>query len=151
MPPQIKRLLPLFIVFIGLFLLIRYLLVPDSFGQYGHYRGEALNEIAASEMRVASKAMCVDCHWDVQEVIDNDVHANLSCIICHGPGLAHVEDPSPDNIEKMSERELCGKCHQMNPARPMEVIFQVDLETHNPGFENCSDCHHPHQVWEGIQ
>jgi len=34
MPPQIKRLLPLFVVFIGLFLLARHFLIPESFGKY---------------------------------------------------------------------------------------------------------------------
>jgi hypothetical protein len=151
MPPQLKRLIPLFIIFIGLFLVIRHLLVPESFGQYGHYRGDALQEITAQEMKVASKAMCVECHWDVQEIIENDSHANLSCIICHGEGLAHIENPEASNIEKISGREFCGTCHGYNPARPMDVVFQVDLGTHNPDFENCSDCHHPHQVWEGLQ
>ena len=139
------------IAFTGLFLLIRHFLVPDSFGQYGHYRGDALTEIADTEKRVASKDLCIDCHWDVQEVIENDVHADLSCIICHGPGLAHTEDPNTENIEKISGREFCGKCHALNPARPLEVVNQVDLSEHNPEFENCTDCHHPHQVWEGIQ
>lgn len=151
MPPQLKRLIPLFIVFIGLFLIVRQLLIPDSFGQYGHYRGDALLEIASQEMKVANKAMCVDCHYDVQEIIENDVHAELSCIICHGAGLDHVEYPETDNIEKVGGRELCGSCHGLNPARPIDMIFQVDLSTHNPEFENCTDCHHPHQVWEGIQ
>ena len=151
MPPQLKRLIPIFIVFVGLFLLVRHFLIPESFGQYGHYRGDALTEIAALEMRVASKAMCVECHGDVQEVIENDVHAALSCIICHGEGLAHTLEPSAVKIEKLTGRALCLKCHQLNPARPVEVVFQVDPVTHNPEFENCSDCHHPHQVWEGLQ
>ncbi len=150
MPPQLKTLIPLFVVFIGLFLLVRHLLIPESFGEYGFYRGDALTDIASNEKRVASKAMCVECHWDVQEIIENDVHADLSCIICHGPGLTHVEDPEAGNIEKISGREYCGKCHETNPARPADVITQVDLATHNADFENCTDCHNPHQVWEGL-
>jgi hypothetical protein len=151
MPPQLKRLIPLFVLFIGLFLIIRKLLIPDSFGQFGHYRGKALEEIASYEMKVANKKMCVECHSDVQEVIENDVHADLSCIICHGGGLAHVEDPTPDNIQKISSREYCGKCHALNPARPVDMVVQVDLATHNPDFEKCTDCHNPHQVWEYLQ
>jgi hypothetical protein len=100
---------------------------------------------------VASKAMCVECHSDVQEIIENDVHADLSCIICHGPGLEHVENPEAGNIQKISSREYCGKCHDMNPARPAELITQVDISTHNADFEKCTDCHNPHQVWEGLE
>ena len=38
MPPQLRRLIPMFAVFIALFLLVRHFLVPDSFGEYGFYR-----------------------------------------------------------------------------------------------------------------
>jgi len=47
MPAQLNRILLLFIAFIGLFLLVRHFLIPESFGQYGHYRGESLNDIAS--------------------------------------------------------------------------------------------------------
>jgi hypothetical protein len=92
----------------------------------------------------------VMCHDDVQAIIENDVHASLSCLICHGPGLAHTEDPTPDNIEKRGTREFCGTCHQINAARPMEVITQIDINEHNTELD-CIDCHNPHQVWEGIE
>lgn len=151
MPAQLRRLIPLFIVFIGLFLLIRHFLVPDSFGQYGHYRGDSLKENISKEIVFSSKEACFECHDDMQEQLENDAHAELSCLICHGPGIEHVNDPFEGEIVKESGREFCGRCHDYNAARPMDVVFQVDVSTHHIELENCIDCHNPHQVWEGIE
>lgn len=151
MPPQIKRLLPLFFIFIVLFLLIRYFLVPDSFGQYGHYRGNSLEEIASTKMVYADGNKCAECHQDVVEIIEYDVHGELSCLTCHGPGLAHEVDPQATGITKESGREFCGRCHDIHPARPENIVFQVDIRTHHTEIKNCIDCHHPHNVWEGLE
>jgi hypothetical protein len=86
----------------------------------------------------------------VQAIIENDEHATLSCLICHGPGLEHTEDPNTENILKQGSREFCGLCHQINAARPTDVVTQVDISEHNTGLD-CIDCHNPHQVWEGIE
>lgn len=151
MPAQLKRLIPLFIIFIGLFLTVRHLLIPDSFGQYGHYRGDALIDNASKAMIYSTKEACFECHDDIQEILENDVHAGLSCLTCHGPGLQHVENPAADNIGKESGREFCGRCHHLNAARPIDVVFQVDIKTHHTEEADCIDCHNPHQVWEGLQ
>jgi len=151
MPVQLRRLIPIFIVFIGLFLVIRHFLVPDSFGQYGHYRGDSLKDIASNELVYASKENCWDCHDDIKEKISNDVHAGLSCLICHGTGLEHVENPESDNILKNSGRDFCGRCHQLNAARSTDIIFQVDITSHHIEKDNCIECHNPHAVWENIE
>lgn len=151
MPTQLKRLIPMFVVFIGLFLILRHFLVPDTFGQYGHYRGDALIDNASKEMVHASKEDCFACHDDIQAVVENDSHAGLSCLICHGPGLEHVDNPEAGNILKNSGRDFCGKCHQINAARSTDIIFQVDINTHHTEKENCIECHNPHEVWEGIE
>ena len=150
MPAQLKRLIPLFIIFIGLFLIARYLLIPDSFGQYGHYRGDSLIDNASREIVFASREQCVECHEEMQEKLENGVHADLSCLTCHGPGLAHVNDPFEAEISKESGREFCGRCHNINAARPIDVIFQVDIKTHHTEKQNCIECHNPHEVWEGL-
>jgi hypothetical protein len=151
MPAQLRRLIPMFVVFIGLFLLIRHFLVPDTFGQYGHYRGDALVDIESSEPVHASKEDCYDCHSDMKEMIENDVHAELSCLICHGTGRVHADNPESTNIEKHSGREFCGRCHQLNAARLPWVITQIDIKTHHTELDNCIECHNPHQVWEGLE
>ena len=62
MPAQINRILLLFVAFIGLFLLVRHFLVPETFGQYGHYRGNSLIDNSSREMVFADKEDCFACH-----------------------------------------------------------------------------------------
>lgn len=49
MPPQIIRLVLLTIGIVCAYFAARYFLVPQSFGEFGHYRGIALQEIAARQ------------------------------------------------------------------------------------------------------
>ena len=148
MPSQLRVLLSLFVAFVIIFIIIRRLLIPDTFGQFGHYRGDALLDNADRELVHAGTAACIDCHSDIHELILTDVHLDLSCEICHGPGLKHADSMEPSDIIKKGGRDHCGRCHSINPARPADMIIQVDLTEHNIEFDNCTDCHNPHQVWE---
>lgn len=147
MPPQLKRLLPLFVIFIGLFLLVRYFLVPESFGEYGHYRGASLEENAILEPHYAGKEACAECHDDMAASLAEDQHQGLSCEMCHGPGMAHVNAPDESVLDKPTAREHCGKCHATNPAKRKDVIVQIELEEHYPDNE-CIKCHNPHKPWD---
>ena len=62
------RLAAVFVAGLVLFLLARGFLVPRSFGQYGHYRGTAIAEIAAHPIAFAGHQTCEACHSDVLEV-----------------------------------------------------------------------------------
>ena len=148
MPPQLRILLFLFTIFIVAFIIVRRLLIPDTFGDIGHYRADALIDVANSEIVFASKEDCIDCHDDIYEMLLSDMHAGLSCVVCHGPGLEHVNSMEPKDILKQSGREHCARCHAINPARPTNVITQIDPAEHNIEFDNCTECHNPHQVWE---
>jgi hypothetical protein len=147
MPPQIKRLLPLFAIFIGLFLLIRHLLIPDSFGEYGHYRGNSIKENAEFTMNYAGKEACAECHDDMAAIIASDAHHGLSCEVCHGPELDHATYADSIRAFKPSGRKFCGLCHALHPARNPKVIVQIDLNDHNAD-QDCVECHNPHKPWE---
>jgi len=147
MPSQLRVLLVLFTAFIILFLVIRKLLIPDSFGDLGHYRADALTDIADKEAVFAGRETCVACHDEINEMILTDVHAKLSCEVCHGPGMKHADSMEASDIVKKGERTDCGRCHAINPARLANVITQIDLNEHNIDFK-CTECHNPHQVWE---
>jgi len=147
MPPQIKRLLPLFVAFVGLFLLARYFLIPESFGKYGHYRALSLDENAAAKLNYAGRAYCAECHDDIEAAKNQDVHMDLSCEACHGPGQDHAEDPENAEVLKPSDREHCGLCHSRHPAKSQNVIVQVDLNEHYTG-KQCIECHNPHKPWD---
>lgn len=148
MPSQLKSLLPLLVVFILIFLIARHFLVPESFGKYGHYRANAMDEIGALPIHYAGKEECAACHDKEAAQLSSDVHAGLSCEVCHGPGAKHADDPETNKLIKPGTREDCGKCHNINPARRIEVIDQIDIKTHHLEKENCIDCHNPHAVWE---
>ncbi len=148
MPPQLKTLLPLLAIFILLFLVARHFLIPESFGKYGYYRANSMDEVAALPAIYAGKAKCTECHEPEATKLDSDLHSGLTCEVCHGPGSQHVDDPENNKLIKSGTREFCGRCHSMNPARKTEVINQVDTKTHHIERENCIDCHNPHAVWE---
>jgi len=147
MPPQIKRLLPLFVVFIGLFLLARYFLIPESFGKYGHYRAFSLDENAAKKLNYAGKDYCLECHDDVEADKSQDVHMELSCEVCHGPGQDHADNPDSAQVIKPSGRAFCGLCHAKHPAKNPNVIVQVKLNEHYID-KDCIECHNPHKPWD---
>jgi hypothetical protein len=146
-PPQIPRLALAFAIFISLFLFARHLLVPETFGQYGHYRGASLVDNAAFETHYSGQTACFECHQDVQDIKLTDVHKDIHCETCHGPGQKHIDSGEASDIIKPSGREFCGSCHAINASRPASVITQVDLSKHNIG-KNCIECHNPHQPWE---
>lgn len=147
MPVQIQRLLIAFAVFIALFLLIRNLLLPDSFGKYGHYRGDALDEIASGGIKFTNVGeTCALCHDSIAGVMSNNFHKSLNCQVCHGPGHLHVDNPEDNKLVKPEGREFCGRCHAMNVARSKD-IKQINIEEHNKR-EDCLNCHNPHEPWK---
>jgi hypothetical protein len=149
MPPQLKTLLPLFAIFILLFLVARHFLIPESFGKYGHYRANAIDEIAALPINYAGKAACIECHEIEVKKLASDMHTSLSCEVCHGPNAKHADDPEiKEFLVKDGTRQFCGRCHSLNPARKIEAVNQIDIKAHHPEKVNCIDCHNPHAVTE---
>ena len=71
MPPQIVRLVLLTIGIVGSYLVARTFLTPQSFGEYGWYRANALGELAAQKPVFAGKESCVksECHAKVGEML----------------------------------------------------------------------------------
>jgi hypothetical protein len=149
-PPQLTRLAIAFGIFISLFILVRKLLVPDTFGEFGHYRGASLIDNAQVEIHYSGQKACLECHQDVEDLKKEDVHSDIRCETCHGPGQKHVLSGEATDILKPSGREFCGKCHEMNAARPVNAVTQIDINKHNTG-KNCIECHNPHQPWKTIK
>jgi hypothetical protein len=168
MPQYIKRLLLTFAVVISLFLVMRFLLVPKSFGEYGHYRGLSLAENADYPLRYAGSAACGKCHQDIIDEKNAGYHAGLACEGCHGPAYAHAMSadsarsaPLPDSLklERNTSRGYCATCHELNPARlkivsdttDLSMVKMIEEKKHGQVINKetnlpyaCVECHNPH-------
>lgn len=169
MPQHIRRLISVFVVFIVLFVILQQALKPNSFGEFGHYRGEAIKENEMHEMHYAGKEKCSECHDDIWAEKAEGYHAKLYCEGCHGPGLKHAmyadkfadADELPDSLKLHipGERKDCALCHQKNAARTKiqfdtidnSMLVQIDAMEHNykskktGKIKKCTTCHNPHQ------
>lgn len=146
MPVQVKRLLLVFAFFIAMSIAIIYFLTPKSFGEFGHYRGKALEEIANNEVKYVQTDDCAMCHDSIAELKSSGLHATLQCEVCHGPGYKHIEDDVNNRMTIPEEGQFCMRCHTINAASPENVIKQIDAIEHAEG-EDCITCHNPHQPW----
>lgn len=136
------RLAAVFVAGLVVFLGIRASLVPKSFGQYGHYRGSAMAEIAARPINFAGHKTCEECHVDVLEKKSAGKHAHVNCEACHGPLAKHADDPTSVAPPKLDTAVLCVRCHEANAAKPKEFP-QVGSAEHSSGLA-CNTCHQPH-------
>lgn len=135
------RLFGVFLAGLTLFLTVRGFLVPKSFGQYGHYRGNSLSEVAARPVKFAGHQSCEACHSDVLDQKAKGKHAIVNCEACHGPLAKHADDPSLQPT-KLDTAMLCPRCHEANPAKP-RTFPQVASAEHSSGLP-CNTCHQPH-------
>lgn len=145
MPIQIRRLMLVFAIFIGIMLALKYFLTPESWREYGPYRGNAITEIADQDIKFVQMDDCAMCHDSIAELKDQGLHIALQCEICHGPGYQHVEDETVQ-MEIPDGRQFCLQCHTKTAARPENIIKQIVDAEHNEG-EECITCHNPHEPW----
>jgi hypothetical protein len=131
-----------------LFLLVRSIAVPKGFGEYGHFRPGALDDIAALPLAYAGHEACEECHSDVALARAGSKHAGIACESCHGPAAAHAADPASGTPPLPDPRAACLDCHAFRAARPAGHA-QIDPEEHAPEGA-CTVCHaHHHPDMEG--
>jgi hypothetical protein len=116
-----------------------------SFGQYGHFRANAMPEIASREPVYAGKKACEECHSEVIAKLSKASHATISCEACHQASRAHADNPDLKTT-KLND-SLCLRCHEKNPSRPA-WHKQIALAKHYLGQGACKECHQPHQPAE---
>lgn len=131
-------------------LVVRSRLVPESFGDAGHFRSDAVAEARQYPVRHLGREVCGDCHGDVLELHAKDAHAPVECETCHGPGARHVSAEGDGNIRRPEGRQPCLVCHRLLPARPGD-FGQITPEQHMQlvGVKDadlaCTACHDPHE------
>ncbi|TNF47724.1 hypothetical protein EP232_03165 [bacterium] len=151
------------IITIG-YLLGRGFLVPDTFGEYGYYRGANLEEqmnIRVPKHGVGSES-CAPCHDERVSEMAETPHRVINCETCHGPLRTHVEYDSieafiedPGQFERTAEmeihsaQELCIKCHDYQLAKPKDyttivVVEHLEERDMELGPYVCLECHDPH-------
>lgn len=124
------------------FVILRTAIVPRSFGQYGHYRGDAIAEIAARPIAIAGNETCEACHTDVADLKKQGKHAALACEACHGALAKHADDPGSLTPALPDTGIICARCHEANSAKP-KSFPQVVAADHSAGLA-CNTCHKPH-------
>jgi hypothetical protein len=139
------QLIPLTLILAGCIaalILARSWLVPESFGQYGHYRADAVDEIREQPIVFAGSDACYDCHDDIVELKASSLHKGVACEVCHGPAAEHIEAPDEYTPDAPRGRGQCPLCHGYEVSRP-SGFPQIVEARHNPG-QPCMSCHEPH-------
>ncbi|MGC4052598.1 MAG: cytochrome c3 family protein [Paludibaculum sp.] len=140
---HLVRVALLFVGAMALFLVVRHVVVPKTFGQYGHFRGSALAEIRARPISFAGRSTCEMCHEEQLTLLRGGKHAGVGCEACHGPQAKHADDPSGFKPILPDTKILCARCHEANAAKAAKFP-QVVVKEHSGG-EACNGCHVPHK------
>jgi hypothetical protein len=142
LPDQVVRIAIIFAIGLTALVIARQKFVPESFGEIGHYRADAVDLVASQEVHYAGWQSCAMCHVEETEKKLASYHRSLSCEICHGPAQGHAEDPVEVNPIIDRKREMCLSCHGYLASRPTGFPQILELQ-HNP-MQACVKCHNPH-------
>ena len=135
------------VLFLGgfvVFLVLRSLLVPAGFGEFGHYRAGALKDNMDRPLVYAGRSACETCHSDVADSRKGSKHEGIACESCHGPQAKHAnaDDPAKFKPKRPDPKTICLVCHLENIAKPAKFP-QVNPKDHGDG-QPCVSCHKPH-------
>jgi len=120
---------------------VRFLVLPASLTDMVQHRRRAAEDEAAKPIHYAGALACSECHDEEPARVASGYHATLSCETCHGPAVAHIDDPAV-LPRAPRQRDFCPLCHTYDPSRPTGFP-QINPVTHNPLLP-CIECHDPH-------
>jgi cytochrome c553 len=161
MPKHVRRLILVLAGFGIVAVTVRHFVVDRSFYEFGHYRGDAVAEIARDKPKFQGAAYCQTCHaaeyatWTHGPHRSPDTGKIVKCEVCHGPGADR--DPGqnyihaatgplhPGNLKlavPADTRALCTLCHEQIVGRPPEQR-QIVVRDH-AGTQQCTLCHDAH-------
>ena len=144
MPKHIVRLLLLLACFLLLAYAAKVFLTDPSFYKYGHYRADAVPELAAGEPVFKGAAYCQSCHEERNADWPAGGHRTVQCEVCHGTS---EECPVKEGTRIPADTiRLCSTCHEKMPARPAAQPQIVPGEHPFADGETmpCIECHDPH-------
>ena len=155
---HLARPIGLLVLSLGAAAAIRAFAIPPSWGRLGAFRADAIKEaMSVSEPLHVGEAWCVRCHLPNVSKHDKDVHRQVACEGCHGPGARHlplVVDREHEAVEERpfvpKTKDPCLWCHRRLSARPSRFP-QIDPTEHYAFFgvtdpeTPCMGCHDPHE------
>jgi len=151
MPAHIVRLLLLLAAFLILAVTARNYFLDPSFYQFGHYRGDAVVELAAGTPQFRGPAYCQACHAERHTEWTAGVHRSVKCEACHGPAREH---PAAGSLPLLEDSiKLCTVCHEAMPTRPAaqpQIVVAEHPFAHDEALQ-CVACHNPHSPKIGGQ
>ncbi len=141
-PEQVKRLVFLAAILVGVTLVGRFALIPRALVSTELHWSEAAQREAAKPVKFAGAVACQDCHEDVMLKKAKGFHKGVACETCHGPASKHTEDPGAVKPPAPRDRRFCPACHTYDPSRPTGFP-QINPTAHNP-LKPCISCHNAH-------
>lgn len=149
MKKHVLRPLWLALGLIALVLVVRHFMVPKDFGvhgrnfTYGYFRLGAIDDWRNVPVKYRGREQCQECHADRATENRDGSHAGIECENCHGPALAHPDNPAKLTIDR--SRSLCLRCHGRlaYPGSLRGELPGIDPAGHNPDGQ-CRECHNPH-------
>ncbi len=139
-----------------------YLLTRGGKNQYNWATGEWVDYHADEEQKPFSCGTCHTTGYNPEGtafatafpgIVGDFAHINITCEACHGPGAAHVADPSDDNIVIDDSAAACGTCHTRGDDPNITLASGGFIRHHEQYpehlnsphyFIDCVSCHSPH-------
>jgi hypothetical protein len=152
LPKHIVRLILILGFSLLLALVAKAYLTDPSFYKHGHYRSDAIPELADGEPVFKGSKYCLGCHEQRKTDWQSSAHVAVQCEVCHGTNreICLNPDRGQDKNEKSAipadTIRLCTTCHLALQARPKNHP-QIVLGQHPfPDEETpqCFTCHNPH-------
>ena len=147
------------------FFTVRSLVVPPSFGQYGHYRGAALPYETDKPRNLTTRGDCLACHDPLKHPMGKS-HERVHCIECHGEGEKHMEvcgtakkslaagaklSCDHTDVDHKPIKDVCLHCHQEGIGRAKkhpQINFSEHMSDQGPkdakSVNVCLECHVAH-------
>jgi len=113
-------------------------------------------DLGLSDARLAARAnaVCMECHIDFEEEEIVVVHGSrgVTCVRCHGPSRAHMEDEirrtkADVTFRGRAMRPFCLTCHEPGEHRRV-TKHAAELARPPARRRACTACHGEHKLLE---
>ncbi len=158
---HLRHVIRIFIIFallVAAGLIVRASMLPESFGKYGAYRGDNLQEQMEARPLYRGDDYCSECHEKESDIISESRHETVPCEDCHFIAGLHADGKKKlSNMPVDKSREGCTICHRHLASRPKDFPQVKDFDAHikdnwksrlgeidlTAGCWNCHKAHKP--------